>query len=129
MNRPEFALRDLSTRDAVPALLPDAAGDCRCVCGALLTRWLPLGLELKCRRCKRALVVPWRDLAGQKGAGDPQPQASGDCRCLCGSLLARWLDTGLELKCRRCKRVPVLSWQLLGQAPRTAATSSRPQER
>ena len=33
-----------------------------------------------------------------------------DCRCLCGSLLARVVDGGVELKCRRCKRtvfVPV----------------------
>ena len=28
----------------------------------------------------------------------------GDCRCLCGSLLARVVDGGVELKCRRCKR-------------------------
>jgi phage FluMu protein Com len=30
--------------------------------------------------------------------------ASGECRCLCGSLLARWVEDGVELKCRRCKR-------------------------
>lgn len=33
-----------------------------------------------------------------------------DCRCLCGSLLARWVEDAVELKCRRCKRtlrVPV----------------------
>jgi hypothetical protein len=30
------------------------------------------------------------------------PQA--DCRCLCGSLLARVVDGVVELKCRRCKR-------------------------
>jgi hypothetical protein len=37
-----------------------------------------------------------------------QPPASraeaGDCRCLCGSLLARWVEGGVEVKCRRCKR-------------------------
>lgn len=27
-----------------------------------------------------------------------------DCRCLCGSLLARVVDGEVELKCRRCKR-------------------------
>ena len=31
----------------------------------------------------------------------PQPD---DCRCLCGSLLARVVDGAVELKCRRCKR-------------------------
>jgi len=30
--------------------------------------------------------------------------AEADCRCLCGSLLARLVDGGVELKCRRCKR-------------------------
>lgn len=28
-----------------------------------------------------------------------------DCRCPCGSLLARVVEGGVELKCRRCKRV------------------------
>jgi phage FluMu protein Com len=28
----------------------------------------------------------------------------GDCRCLCGSLLARVVGDRVELKCRRCKR-------------------------
>jgi phage FluMu protein Com len=31
----------------------------------------------------------------------PEPD---DCRCLCGSLLARVVDGEVELKCRRCKR-------------------------
>jgi phage FluMu protein Com len=25
-------------------------------------------------------------------------------RCSCGSLLARWVAKGVEIKCRRCKR-------------------------
>ncbi len=34
-----------------------------------------------------------------------RPQSSeDDCRCLCGSLLARVIDGHVELKCRRCKR-------------------------
>ena len=42
--------------------------------------------------------------------GDRVPDDASDCRCLCGSLLARVVDGGVELKCRRCKRtvfVPV----------------------
>jgi hypothetical protein len=31
-----------------------------------------------------------------------------DCRCLCGNLLARLVDGGVELKCRRCKRTHVI---------------------
>jgi hypothetical protein len=29
-------------------------------------------------------------------------------RCSCGALLARWVATGLELKCRRCKRTTLI---------------------
>ena len=39
------------------------------------------------------------------------PEASRsptECRCLCGSLLARLVEGGVELKCRRCKRAHVV---------------------
>lgn len=32
------------------------------------------------------------------------PTHGDDCRCLCGSLLARLVEGAVELKCRRCKR-------------------------
>ena len=32
--------------------------DLRCECGSLMARITPAGLELKCRRCKRVVVVP-----------------------------------------------------------------------
>lgn len=37
---------------------------------------------------------------------EPPPPAprSGECRCACGSLLARQVPGGVELKCRRCRR-------------------------
>lgn len=35
-------------------------------------------------------------------------QQSTECRCACGSLLARVVPSGVELKCRRCKRVLIL---------------------
>ena len=31
----------------------------RCLCGALLARWVAAGLELKCRRCKRTTLIPY----------------------------------------------------------------------
>src|SRR5688500_10244958 len=31
-----------------------------------------------------------------------------DCRCVCGSLLARYVEGGVELRCRRCKRTFVV---------------------
>jgi phage FluMu protein Com len=41
-------------------------------------------------------------------AADAAAQADVECRCDCGSLLARWRDGAIELKCRRCKRRVVL---------------------
>jgi len=41
--------------EAQPA---SADGAFRCVCGSLLARRVPGGVELKCRRCKRVLVIP-----------------------------------------------------------------------
>lgn len=30
----------------------------RCACGSLLARLIPEGVELRCRRCKRLVVLP-----------------------------------------------------------------------
>jgi hypothetical protein len=38
-----------------------AHDDLRCACGSLLARRVPTGVELKCRRCKRTVVVPLED--------------------------------------------------------------------
>jgi phage FluMu protein Com len=32
--------------------------DLRCACGSLLARRVREGIELKCRRCKRTVVIP-----------------------------------------------------------------------
>lgn len=34
-----------------------------------------------------------------------------ECRCPCGSLLAKQSIDGIELKCRRCKRVVFIPWE------------------
>jgi phage FluMu protein Com len=34
-----------------------------------------------------------------------------DLRCACGSLLARKVQDGVELKCRRCKRTVVIPFE------------------
>jgi len=39
---------------------------------------------------------------------EPAQHAGHDCRCLCGSLLARLVEGAVELKCRRCKRTLIL---------------------
>ena len=36
-------------------------------------------------------------------------QSSDEVRCHCGSLMARVTDHGIELKCRRCKRVVLVA--------------------
>ena len=43
-------------------------------------------------------------------APGPAEMAPHECRCGCGSLLARLRPDGVELKCRRCKRVITLTF-------------------
>jgi len=55
-------MRDASSR-------PEPAAACRCVCGSLVARVVTDGIELKCRRCKRKLLVPLsQEIARQSGA-------------------------------------------------------------
>jgi hypothetical protein len=42
------------------------------------------------------------------GSGECRRHPLCDLRCGCGSLLARRVAEGVELKCRRCKRTVVL---------------------
>ena len=42
--------------------------ECRCLCGSLIARRVPDGVELKCRRCKRTVVVPLLDLVPSASA-------------------------------------------------------------
>jgi hypothetical protein len=55
----EAARRASCAGDAAPRPLPARAEDCRCRCGGLVARIVPAGVEIKCRRCKRDLLVPW----------------------------------------------------------------------
>jgi hypothetical protein len=54
----------------------------------------------------------------QPAAALPSP---ADCRCLCGSLLARVVDGAVELKCRRCKRTLRVPLEEDAPVPRAAA--------
>ena len=60
-----------------PAAKAGAEADCRCLCGSLLARVVAGGVELKCRRCKRTLVVPLVDDSMQRG---PRPRAQSPDR-------------------------------------------------
>ncbi len=44
-------MRDVSSPES-------AECDVRCMCGSLLARLVPGGVELKCRRCHRIQLVP-----------------------------------------------------------------------
>jgi hypothetical protein len=44
--------------------------DFRCCCGSLLARLTPHGVQLKCRRCKRTMLVP---IAGRRTAERAPP--------------------------------------------------------
>ena len=52
-------------------------------------------------------------LMSHSASSSPSIHAS-DQRCQCGNLLARLRPKGVELKCRRCKRVVVIPWQAAG---------------
>jgi phage FluMu protein Com len=51
----------------------------------------------------------------------------GDVRCLCGSLLARLVPGGVELKCRRCHRIRVIPLEDSPPLERAPETKSPPQ--
>ncbi len=46
--------------------------DCRCACGSLVARMVREGVELKCRRCKRTLIVPLASPAGAPPTPNPR---------------------------------------------------------
>ena len=48
-------------RGAVRPCACGAAAELRCDCGSLLARRVEGGVELKCRRCKRTVVLPLAD--------------------------------------------------------------------
>ena len=52
-------------------------------------------------------------------ARDCDEQSTG-VRCGCGALLARWVATGLELKCRRCKQTTLIPFP---RSPRKAGAT------
>jgi hypothetical protein len=56
----------LSSPTPAPLRAPAGGCECRCSCGSLLARLVEGGVELKCRRCKRTVVVP---LAGAPSPG------------------------------------------------------------
>ncbi len=46
----------------------ESTTDRRCECGKLLAKITQTGLELKCSRCRRVVVIPWQEVSSE---GDP----------------------------------------------------------
>lgn len=48
-----------------------------------------------------------------EGAGPSKGKTPDPCdvRCMCGSLVARRVGRSIELKCRRCRRRILISWE------------------
>lgn len=51
--------------------------------------------------------MPGEKSPSRTASGGAQRSRDG-CRCACGNLLARITERGIEVKCRRCKRVVIL---------------------
>lgn len=45
---------------------PDSAKLLRCACGSLLARYVAGQIELKCRRCKRTVLIPIEGLPTER---------------------------------------------------------------
>jgi phage FluMu protein Com len=50
----------------------------------------------------------------QQNKIDTAPKTETPLRCDCGSLLARVVPSGVELKCRRCKRQVIIQLDMKG---------------
>jgi len=49
----------------------------------------------------------------QRSGARTMVPAGDQCRCACGSMLARVVREGLELKCRKCKALVIISHEEL----------------
>jgi len=46
-----------------------------------------------------------------------------DVRCRCGQLVARWAEQGIEIKCKRCRRLVTIAFDAIeGRPPVMLAT-------
>lgn len=40
-----------------------------------------------------------------------------DVRCRCGQLVARWAEHGIEIKCKRCRRLVTIGFDAIAGRP------------
>jgi hypothetical protein len=50
------------------------AADERCVCGSLVAKLTPAGVEILCRRCKRVHRIPWAAAGGEERVKTNEPR-------------------------------------------------------
>ncbi len=62
--------------------------------------------------------------APEPGAG--MKAREDQCRCSCGALLARIVREGLEIKCRKCKSIVVISHAELAEMYRSQGLEPPP---
>lgn len=53
-----------------------SAEQCRCECGNLLAKFVPEGIELKCRRCKRIVLLRFAEIQGWERAPSPNKETT-----------------------------------------------------
>ncbi len=57
-------MRQGTWSDGQAQLLGRIADEFRCDCGQLMARWLQEGIQLKCKRCRRLVVIPFSEIGG-----------------------------------------------------------------
>lgn len=56
---------------------------------------------------------------------DTAAEHSADIRCRCSNMIGRLTSRGIEVKCRRCKRIHVIPLSVLDQFHHPAKPASR----
>ena len=54
--------------------LSGSSSETRCECGQLMAKVRDQGLELKCKRCKRVVLLPFSVIEGWSGVNTPLHQ-------------------------------------------------------
>jgi hypothetical protein len=52
-------------KDRTTGLLGRLADEFRCECGQLMARWQEAGIQLKCKRCRRLVTIPFSEIGGE----------------------------------------------------------------
>lgn len=50
---------------------PESEEEARCACGRLLARLTNAGIELKCSRCRRVVVIEWTAVIDERQRATP----------------------------------------------------------